>query len=107
MNYLITFGTNPTRNEQLHKSIRELGEFGLVTPTSYVVQSDLTAASIIELLQKDLGPSDDIGVFAVCQPWASYCDVIVEDFLVGALGDFEDWTPRDFESEESNDKPTN
>lgn len=71
------------------------------------MQSELTAASIIELLQKDLRPSDDIGVFAVGQPWASYCDVIVEDFLVGALGEFEDWTPRDYESEDSDDAPAN
>ena len=103
MNYLITFHTVQARNDQLHETIRSLGEFGLVTPNSYVVQSGLTAAAIIELLQKELGPSDDVGVFAVGQPWASYCNVIVEDFLVSALGDFEDWTPRDYESE--NKKP--
>lgn len=104
MNDLITLSTNPTRSERLHESIRGLGEYGLVTPTSYVVQSDLTAASIIELLQKGLGPSDDIGVFAVGQPWATFCDLIVENFLVGAHGEFEDWTPRDYESEDNGDK---
>jgi len=96
MNYLITFTATTEKLSAIIEQIKQLGEWGEITPNSFVVASNENAGVITQQLQMLLGPHDSIAVFSVSQPWASYCDLIVEDFLVSEIGEYEDWTPRDW-----------
>ena len=81
------------------RGIKKLGEWGEITPTSFVVVSEENAGVITERLQFLLEPQDSIAVISVSQPWATYCNPIVEDFLISQLGQDEDWTPHDWNEE--------
>ena len=81
---------------KLVQEIKNLGDWGEVTSSSFFVTSTENAGSITEKLQLLLGPQESVAVFTVSQPWAGYCDIIMEDFLVSELGQDEDWTPHDW-----------
>ena len=96
MNYIITFEIEPDRRHSLVEAIKATGEWGEVTPTSFLVASQKPVRYIIEVLQPMLGPKDSLAVLSVSAPWAAHCDPIVEDFAHVLLGQFEDWIPRDW-----------
>ena len=96
MNYLITFTTSKSNYARLVDHIKRLGNWGEVTPSTFVVVSDENAGVITERLQLLLGSNETVAVFSVSKPWASYCDPIVEDFLISEIGQDENWTPHDW-----------
>jgi len=96
MNYLVTFTSTTENHSAVVEQIKQLGEWGEITPSSFVIASKENAGVITQRLQILLGPHDSIGVFSISQPWASYCDLIVEDFLASEIGEYEDWTPSDW-----------
>lgn len=96
MNYLITFTATTSNYSRLVDQVKGFGDWGEITPSSFIVVSDENAGVITEKLQLFLGPNESVAVFSVSKPWASYCDLIVEDFLISNIGEYEDWTPHDF-----------
>ncbi len=96
MSYIITFDIEPDRRLGLVDAIKATGEWGEVTPTSYLVASQQTVRSIIETLQPMLGPQDSLAVMTVSAPWAAYCDPNVETLAVSLLGKDETWIPKDW-----------
>ena len=100
MNYLITFDIADTGvRDAVSAAIRRLGEWGELTPQSFLVESEAAVRPTIERLQRLLGPCDAIWVFSVSAPWAGHGDPIVEDHAVALLGNFEDWVPADWDDE--------
>lgn len=95
MKYLITFETESPAS--IVAAIKNLGEWGELTPTSYLLESSQEVRNIIEQLQPLLGRSDAIWVFTVVAPWASHGDPIVEDHAYALLGPFVDWSPKDWD----------
>lgn len=69
-----------------------MGEWGEVTSSSFFVVSNENAGAITESFQLLLGQQDSFAVFSVSKPWASYCNIIVEDFILSKIGEDEDWT---------------
>ena len=97
MNYLITFAVESADiRSSLISAIQNLGEWGELTPTSFLLEADLDVQPLIELLQPLIGPSDSLWIFSVVAPWAGYGDPIVEDHAVDLLGEFQDWVPKDW-----------
>jgi len=93
MNYLITFTATAKNYSKIVEKIKNMGEWAEVTPSSFFVVSKENAGAITETLQLLLGPQDSVAVFSVTKPWASYCDLIVEDFILSEIGQNEDWIP--------------
>ena len=96
MSYIITFDVEAERRTGLVQAIKTTGDWGEVTPTSYLVASPQTVRSIIETLQPMLGPQDSLAVVTVSAPWAAYCDSNAETLAVSLLGKDETWIPKDW-----------
>lgn len=99
MKHLITFTATAIKYPDILEQIKKLGYWGEVTPSSFFVVSQENAGVITERLQLLLGPQDAVAVFSVSQPWASHCDIIVEDLLLSKIGQDEDWIPHDWDEE--------
>lgn len=98
MNYLITFNiADAGARDAVSGAIRQLGEWGELTPQSFLVESGEAVRPIMERLQRLLGLGDAIWVLTVSAPWAAHGDPVVEDHAVGLLGEFEDWVPADWD----------
>jgi hypothetical protein len=97
MSLIVTFKTDVQRAVALIDYIKSLGEWGVLTPTSYLVGTTASPGRVMEKLQPLLGPDDDLWVFSVRSPWAGYGNVEAEDVAVGQLGKFADWVPRDWD----------
>lgn len=97
MSLIVTFRADERRAVGLIDDIKSLGEWGVLTPTSYLVGTISSPGEVMEKLQPLLGPDDDLWVFTVSAPWAGYGNAEVEDVAVGQLGEFEDWVPRDWD----------
>lgn len=104
MSVIVTFETDEQRAIALVGHIKSLGEWGALTPSSYLVETTASPGLVMEQLQPLLGPQDELWVFSVTAPWAGYGSVEVEDLAVGQLGPFTDWVPRDWD-EESQSRP--
>ena len=99
MTYLITFTATTKNYSKIVNEIKNLGEWGEVTTSSFIVASKENAGVITERLQLLLGPQDSVAVFSVSKPWASYCGLIVKDFILSEIGQDEEWTYHDWNEE--------
>ncbi len=97
MAYIVTFSVEPPRVAGLLEAIKALGEWGELTPTTYILQSDVDPGSIMEMLQPRLGPKDDLWVFRAGGPWAGYGDVLVEELATAWVSPEALWVPRDWD----------
>ena len=99
MAYIITFTATARNYARIVSEIKKLGNWGEVTPSSFVVATKENAGAITERLQLLLGPQESVAIFTVSRPWASYCNLIVEDFFLSEIGEDEDWTCHDWNEE--------
>lgn len=104
MSLIVTFKTDEQRAIGLIAGIKSLGEWGVLTPSSYLVGTSASPGHVMEILQPLLGPDDDLWAFSVSAPWAGYGNVEVEDVAVSQLGPFSDWVDRDWD-EASQSRP--
>ena len=99
MNYLITFTATAKNYSEIVEKIKNMGEWGEVTPSSFLVVSNENAGAITENFQLLLGQQDSFAVFSVSKPLASYSDIIVEDFILSKIGEDEDWVIKNWNEE--------
>jgi len=97
MPLIITFEVEPERNASLVQAIKGLGEWGILTPTCLVVETDVQAAAVMETLQPLLGPADSLWAISAAKSWAGYGDPVVEDQVEAIVGPSDDWTPIDWD----------
>ena len=96
MRLLVTFSTDAGRCDAVIGAIKSLGEWSLLTPSSYLLETNIGPGRILETLQPLLGPNDGLWVFSLAAPWAGYGAPEVEDHAVAMLGLFDDWAPTDW-----------
>ena len=60
MSLIVTFKTDEQRAVALINYIKSLGEWGVLTPTSYLVGSTASPGQVMEELQPLVGPDDDL-----------------------------------------------
>ncbi len=100
MAFIITFNVESSRTATFVNSVKALGDWVPLTPTSFLVKPTVPLKGIMEALQPMLGPKDDLWVIGAMAPWTAYGDPIAEDHVETELGEpFGDWIPRDWEEE--------
>lgn len=97
MSLIITFQVEPERNASLLQAIKGLGEWGALTPTCLIVETDVQAGAVMEKLQPLLGRADSLWAVSAAKPWAGYGDPIVEDHVEAIVGSSDDWIPSDWD----------
>lgn len=100
MALLIIFDVAPRRLAQLVDAVKELGAWGELTPSSYLVDSRLAPGEVMERLHPNVAPNESLWVVTAASPWASYGDPIVEDHAE-LLGSADDWTVWDWDDASS------
>ena len=103
MALIITFNINASRVSAMVEAIRELGQWGVLTPTSYLVATDMGPGEIMERLHGLVSPQEDLWVITAADLWAGYGDVEVVDH-VETLGASDDWPTWDWD-EASSSRP--
>ena len=105
MAVIIMFTVGPTRTAAVVAAVKTLGEWGALTPTSYLVETDARPGEIMERLHGLVSPDETLWVVTAAAPWASYGVAEVEDFAE-LLGQPDDWTVWDWdEATQSRPKP--
>lgn len=100
MAFIITFNVEYRRAATFASSVKALGDWVPLTPTSFLVETTVPLKSIMETLQPILGPKDDLWVMGAVAPWAAHSEPIAEDHVETWLGEpFGDWVPRDWDEE--------
>lgn len=97
MAHVFIFSVEPSRELGLVEAIKALGEWGILTPTSYLVEGEFDPGKVMECLQPMLGPMDALWVIKAGAPWAGHGDPIVGDLAVACLGHDQAWIPRDWD----------
>jgi len=96
MALLITFDVAPPRLSRMVDAVKELGSWGELTPSSYLVDSELAPGEVMERLHTHVAPSESLWVVTATSPWASYGEAIVEDHAE-LLGSADNWTVFDWD----------
>jgi hypothetical protein len=96
MAYVVSFCVEPPRDVELVQAIKALGEWGRLTPTSFILECENDPGVIMEQLQPMLGPKDDLWMISASGPWAAYGDPIVEELMTW-VGPEASWVPRDWD----------
>jgi hypothetical protein len=104
MALIITFNIDATRAPAMVEAVKQLGEWGVLTPTSYLVATDMRPGEIMERLHGFVSPQEDLWVITVNAPWAGYGNVEVDDHSELLLGASDDWTIWDW-NEVSSSRP--
>lgn len=97
MPLIITFKVEPGRNDSLVQAIKGLGEWGILTSTCIIVETDVQAGAVMQKLQPLLGRTDTLWAISAAKPWAGYGDPIVEDHVEAIVGPSDDWIPTDWD----------
>jgi hypothetical protein len=105
MAFIITFNVGPARLTALVDEVKALGEWGALTPTSYLVATNMLPGEIMERLHRLVAPDEDLWVVTAAAPWASYGNAEVEDHAE-LLGAPDDWTVWDWD-DASSSRPRN
>ncbi|KQN19574.1 hypothetical protein ASE86_14055 [Sphingomonas sp. Leaf33] len=97
MNALIAFeAKNENTSKLLRRRLETFPTWVALTPSAYLIVATESISELIETLQRHLGPQDQLWVFEPTARWAGYGDPIVDDHVVGILGDGVDWIPTDW-----------
>ncbi len=97
MAYIVLLSVEPPRKAGLIEAIKALGDWGELTPTSYLVHGGADPGSIMEMLQPMLGPRDALWVFPASGPWAGYGDVLVDELVAAWVSPEASWVPYDWD----------
>ena len=97
MAYIVLVSVEPPREAGLIEAIKAFGEWGELTPTTYILQCKVDPGSIMETLQPMLGPADSLWVFRASGPWAGYGDVLVDELVEAWVSPEASWAPHDWD----------
>jgi hypothetical protein len=100
MALIITFNVNPSRVAALVEAVKALGEWGALTPTSYLITTNTCPGEIMERLHGFVAPDEELWAITAAAPWASYGNAEVEDHAE-LLGAPDDWTVWDWDAASS------
>jgi hypothetical protein len=96
MAVVIIFNVAAPRAEPFVQALKALGDWGMVTDSAFLVETELAPGAVMERLHPMTGPDDDLWVFTATGPWACYGDVLAEDHAEALLGPFESWVVWDW-----------
>lgn len=76
-------------------SVKSLGDWAILTPTTIMVRTKKSSESVMEQLQPLIGPGDSLWLITPSAPWSGYGDPIACDHVEAALGpESGNWVPK-------------
>ena len=98
--FLIIFDVQEQFAAAFITSVKSLGNWAMLTPTTMMINTKKSSEGVMEQLQPLIGPSDSLWLITPSIPWSAFGDPIVIDHVEAALGpENGNWAPKDWNAQ--------